>query len=420
PERRRPRRVAVVVMGDVGRSPRMQYHAMSLASHKVMVSLIGYKGEKCFHDVERNPLISLRHIDPPLAGPWGRTLRQRSYLLFALLKAIALAYRVLVEILGLPSNLDAILVQNPPALPVLCCVYVASVVRRCQMMVDWHNLGFTMFTGCGPWHPLVWMTKAMEGFFARRADTNFCVSAAMKTYIKSNFRAKDAFVVYDQPPVFFRPPTLKQRHELFTRLLKRNKEFEGAALAFEEAEEAEAADDGEGREVGDNVSSSSNRFCQVPGERATSAQGRAGTSSTSTRPKRNGTGRLNIPPKERELLVEVTPFTRRRGRSDSLRADRPALLVSSTSWTPDEDFSILLDALMRLDRRSSSGAIPSLPYVIVVVTGKGPQKAHYLEKIREMRLTRVSICTAWLEPADYPLLLGSADLGICLHTSTSG
>ncbi|KAI7849782.1 hypothetical protein BDC45DRAFT_266101 [Circinella umbellata] len=37
-----------------------------------------------------------------------------------------------------------------------------------------------------------------------------------------------------------------------------------------------------------------------------------------------------------------------------------------------------------------------------------------------MSLEKTRIITAWFETADYPLLLGSADLGISLHTSTSG
>ena len=37
-------RVQVVVLGDVGRSPRIQYHALSIAKNGGLVDLIGYKG----------------------------------------------------------------------------------------------------------------------------------------------------------------------------------------------------------------------------------------------------------------------------------------------------------------------------------------------------------------------------------------
>lgn len=38
-------RVCVAVLGDVGRSPRMQYHALSLARHGHEVALLGYLRE---------------------------------------------------------------------------------------------------------------------------------------------------------------------------------------------------------------------------------------------------------------------------------------------------------------------------------------------------------------------------------------
>jgi beta-1,4-mannosyltransferase len=37
--------VQIVVLGDIGRSPRMQYHALSIAKHGGHVDLIGYHGE---------------------------------------------------------------------------------------------------------------------------------------------------------------------------------------------------------------------------------------------------------------------------------------------------------------------------------------------------------------------------------------
>lgn len=37
--------VHVVVLGDIGRSPRMTYHALSIAKHGGKVNLIGYLGK---------------------------------------------------------------------------------------------------------------------------------------------------------------------------------------------------------------------------------------------------------------------------------------------------------------------------------------------------------------------------------------
>lgn len=36
-------RVQVLVLGDIGRSPRMQYHAISLAKHRRRVDIVAYK-----------------------------------------------------------------------------------------------------------------------------------------------------------------------------------------------------------------------------------------------------------------------------------------------------------------------------------------------------------------------------------------
>lgn len=55
-----------------------------------------------------------------------------------------------------------------------------------------------------------------------------------------------------------------------------------------------------------------------------------------------------------------------------------------------------------------------------MITGRGPQRAHYLEQIALKQWTRVRVLTPWLAAEDYPLLLAAADLGVCLHRSSSG
>lgn len=71
------------------------------------------------------------------------------------------------------------------------------------------------------------------------------------------------------------------------------------------------------------------------------------------------------------------------------------MLISSTSWTADEDFGILLDALNRLDARTASLPPSEFPNLLVVVTGKGPQKQMYLEKIKQLAFRRIRIATMY-------------------------
>lgn len=117
---------------------------------------------------------------------------------------------------------------------------------------------------------------------------------------------------------------------------------------------------------------------------------------------------------------EITAFTTKNDDGEvKLRDNRPGLIVSSTSWTPDEDFQILLDALIEYDKTAATDDM-KYPKLICAITGKGPQKAMYQKKIAQLNLKYVKVITPWLENEDYPLLLGCADLGVCLHYSSSG
>lgn len=109
--------------------------------------------------------------------------------------------------------------------------------------------------------------------------------------------------------------------------------------------------------------------------------------------------------------------------AESIRFGRTRLLVSSTSWTTDEDFSLLLQALVTYSALATT-THPQLPEILAIITGKGPQKDFYLQQIDALnkadKLEMVTIKTAWLSIRDYAALLASADLGVSLHTSSSG
>ena len=126
------------------------------------------------------------------------------------------------------------------------------------------------------------------------------------------------------------------------------------------------------------------------------------------------------PMNDSQRLAFLQRYTLLAEHYDSIAQGKARLLVSSTSWTPDEDFSVLLESLQTYSSINND----RLPHLIVVITGKGPLQAQYRLKIQGMqkegKLTKASIHTDWLSFEDYASLLGSSDLGISLHTSSSG
>lgn len=118
-------------------------------------------------------------------------------------------------------------------------------------------------------------------------------------------------------------------------------------------------------------------------------------------------------------LPSSSPFTWLQPSSKdqlTLRSDRPALVITSTSWTPDEDFGVLLHALRVYEQRARQlrearqGA--KLPKMLMIVTGKGPLRYAYMDKIVKMQMEEqwefVRCVSWWVEAADYPLLLGES------------
>jgi beta-1,4-mannosyltransferase len=90
-----------------------------------------------------------------------------------------------------------------------------------------------------------------------------------------------------------------------------------------------------------------------------------------------------------------------------------ALVVSPTSWTADEDFDLLADALPLCAR---SVGVPML----LLVTGDGPRRASFEARAAALAPGRIHVRTRWFPVAEYRRVLGAADLGLSLHRSSSG
>ena len=99
-------------------------------------------------------------------------------------------------------------------------------------------------------------------------------------------------------------------------------------------------------------------------------------------------------------------------------------IVCPTSWTEDEDFDLVIEAVPRLEERIRGWEAASVgrrfPDLVILVTGDGARRAEFERRFAGLPARRVQLRARWLEPDDYPRVVGSADLGLCLHRSSSG
>lgn len=313
----RERHAVVVVMGDLGHSPRMNFHALSIAKCGWKVSLVGYVESELMAAVTEDPLISV--IKLPTPSP-----RSGNFLIWAVKRVLDQHYRLwkTLKSLDKASKIDVLLVQNPPSIPTLGVARIFVLFARpgTKMIIDWHNLGYTILAmKAGKF--AVWAYRAYEVLFGRIAYLHLCVSVRLGMALRSGMgiNAKRIMPIFDRP-------------------------FKSYALELD----------------------------QVYAHR-------------------------------RKWFPQYI----------SNSADK--WLITSTSYTPDEDLDMLLEAL---DLYNSS---PDKKYTLnVIITGKGPLKEQFLKKVSESTWENITLHTAWLSYEQYHQLLSVCDVGISLHKSSSG
>ena len=322
-------RAAVVALGDLGRSARMQYHAHALVSNGVDVDLVGLEGTPLSKRITDDPRITVHRIKGTRLRI-RRSLYGSSYAVAGLFDAARLGLRLWRTLRRLPRP-DLVLVQNPPAFPTFAVTWWSLRRRGVRFFIDWHNLGYTLLRlRLGHWHPAIRLARWLERRDARGVEANLCVSRGLAAFLESRFGVTNAHVLYDRPASAFVPiergDRERHRQALFGRL-----GVHGGTVGF---------------------------------------------------------------------------------------------VVCPTSWTEDEDFDVIIDAVVRLEHRirgwESAGRERRFPDLVVLVTGDGERRAEFERRFAGLPARRIHLRARWLEPDDYPRVVGSADLGLCLHRSSSG
>lgn len=307
--------MCVVVLGDVGRSPRMQYHSRSLIRHGVAVDMVGYADNPCVEELRSSPLLTLWAL--------SRFPSSKRSIFLAPLKAAWMFFSLFWTLMFSVPRPSLILLQNPPSIPTLVVCWVVAWLRSTKLVIDWHNFGFTILAMSVRNKAIVKAAKIYEKFFGRLAHGHLCVSGAMQSELKHNWGIH-ANVLHDCPPEFFAVATAQQKKQLLAK---------------------------------------------------------------------------------KPLLGVVN--------------ESDWIVVTSTSFTADEKLDMLLEAALRFD--AALGKAKKQHRVVFVVTGKGDMREQFEKKASLLKLKHCTIFTTYFESfVDYATMLGSADVGLSFHASSSG
>lgn len=500
------RSAVVVVLGDVGRSPRMCYHVESLADQGWKVSVVGYGGSKLPTSIQRSSVRFLRLEEFP---HWISQLPRLAFIVVAPFKLlwqsttlfwkVAMVVQPPPEVIIVQVSIDFIRrvrnskhsrvclrAQTPPALPTLFVVRLCSLLLSSRVIIDWHNLAYSILAlRLGGDSPLVRLAAYLERVTGRYAFAHLFVTHAMRQHLETQWKlVGHKAVLHDRPPKHFKKASIRDAHALWSTLAPRLTpnlddwwpEWEpGLSTPFTKRDISQPAHFSARTDRPALVVSSTSwtadedfslllRSAQMYEKRAQEVNAISSRQTSLSANSVSCGGRSSPSVLDGPLSVQQQRASRQNTRPNSSDFSPSYHGVASVSPSPPRrssgsgpaTLSVAQTTCSSPERPSSPSpdpvGVPSsprshrrrrysvmshnsptqlphlpakkLPKLLIVVTGKGELKAKYEAEIRRLEQQEawkyVRIRTAWLENSEYPVLLGAADLGVSLHTSSSG
>jgi beta-1,4-mannosyltransferase len=178
PHRRKT--VIVMVLGDIGRSPRMMYHASSLARHGWHTTLVGYTDTPPITSLLESPHVHIRGLtNPPklmMSLPWiARAPIRIIYQVVSVLK---------ICLFDIPFHVEVLLVQNPPSIPTLVLAQIVAWAAGAKLIIDWHNTGYSILAmRTGDQSRLVRIARWFERTYGQKAYAHLFVTQALQKFL---------------------------------------------------------------------------------------------------------------------------------------------------------------------------------------------------------------------------------------------